>query len=505
MKQAKLGICLVLLLAFLIGSPARIAFAEVSCTVSTDRSSYLVGQTLVVSGMVSPIASGQDVAIVVNGPALDLRSLDEVHPSSNGSYFSRLMTFRADDPLGTWTVKATYQGVQAVATFEYLGAPKASSISCSVSSNNITIGNSVAISGLINPSRSNVSVTLSYNSNGSANTIVTVVSSSDGSYSYSWKPASAGNYQMTASWQGDSLYTGATSDSVSVVVNKISTSISCKSSSSDITQGDNITISGAISPPVSGKNVTLTYTKPDGNTTVTRVALTGADGSYSDSYMPDTSGSWSFKASWGGDSEHQAAATGSASFNVKSRGCIIATATYGSELSPEVQFLRDFRDNTVLSTYAGSNFMTVFNGFYYSFSPTVASVISVNDPLRGIMKVLLYPLIGILHLSSAVFSLFSFDPELGVVTAGLVASSLIAAVYVMPWVLIFGYVRKFKPSMKVVSVTALVWIGSVLAMFLAEVTVSSQLMIASTGVFVIVTMCLTTLGAVRALLKHHIS
>ncbi|MDA1125249.1 MAG: peptidylprolyl isomerase, partial [Crenarchaeota archaeon] len=35
-------------------------------------------------------------------------------------------------------------------------------------------------------------------------------------------------------------------------------------------------------------------------------------------------------------------------------GCLIATATYGSELAPQVQFLREIRDNTVLQTQSGT-------------------------------------------------------------------------------------------------------------------------------------------------------
>ena len=53
-------------------------------------------------------------------------------------------------------------------------------------------------------------------------------------------------------------------------------------------------------------------------------------------------------------------------------GCLIATAAYGSEMAPQVQFLRELRDNTVLQTQAGTSFMTGFNQFYYSFSPAVA-------------------------------------------------------------------------------------------------------------------------------------
>ena len=53
-------------------------------------------------------------------------------------------------------------------------------------------------------------------------------------------------------------------------------------------------------------------------------------------------------------------------------GCLIATAAFGSEMAPQVQFLREIRDNTVLQTESGSAFMTGFNQFYYSFSPAIA-------------------------------------------------------------------------------------------------------------------------------------
>jgi len=109
--------------------------------------------------------------------------------------------------------------------------------------------------------------------------------------------------------------------------------------------------------------------------------------------------------------------------------CVIATATFGSEAAPAVQFLRGFRDNLVLKTSAGSAFMQVFNAWYYSFSPSVAQFIASNDPIRAPIRVMLYPLLGVLSLSSLVYSLFSATPEFAIVMAGLVASSLIGLVY----------------------------------------------------------------------------
>jgi hypothetical protein len=115
--------------------------------------------------------------------------------------------------------------------------------------------------------------------------------------------------------------------------------------------------------------------------------------------------------------------------NVQVSGCLIATATYGSELSPEVQFLRDFRDYQILRTFAGSNFMFAFNAWYYSFSPTVANYIASHQIARTVMKVVLYPLIGVLHASSASYSVLAFQPELAALIAGIVASSLMGIVY----------------------------------------------------------------------------
>ncbi len=376
----------------------------------------------------------------------------------------------------------------------------ASQISCSVSSTSTSIGSSIAVSGAITPSRSGVTVTLSYTLPNATIRTRTVTSASDGKYSDTYTPSIVGSWSVKASWDGDASYAGATSSSVSFTVSKISTTISCSTSSSEITEGDSVTVSGSISPAVSGKTVTLTYKKPDGST-FTRTSTTGSDGSYSDSYKPDVVGSWSVSALWTGDATYDGASSSSKSLNVKKKGCIIATATYGSELSPEVQFLRDFRDNTVLATFAGSNFMAVFNGFYYSFSPSVASSISDNEFSRGVMRVVLYPLIGALHISFVVFSIFSFSPELAVVVAGLVASALIALVYVTPWVLLFSFLKKFRPSTKMICYEGLVWAGSVVAIALAEASTSSPLMMASTGAFVLTTITLTTLVSTRAITK----
>jgi len=79
-------------------------------------------------------------------------------------------------------------------------------------------------------------------------------------------------------------------------------------------------------------------------------------------------------------------------------GCLIATATFGSELAPQVQFLREIRDNTILSTASGTSFMTAFNAFYYSFSPTIADWERQNPAFKEAVKVAITPLLSSLSL-----------------------------------------------------------------------------------------------------------
>ena len=79
-------------------------------------------------------------------------------------------------------------------------------------------------------------------------------------------------------------------------------------------------------------------------------------------------------------------------------GCLIATATYGSELAPQVQQLRELRDNSLLTTTSGTNFMSTFNEFYYSFSPVIADYERENPIFKEMVKVAITPMITSLSL-----------------------------------------------------------------------------------------------------------
>ncbi len=79
-------------------------------------------------------------------------------------------------------------------------------------------------------------------------------------------------------------------------------------------------------------------------------------------------------------------------------GCLIATAAYGSEMAPQIQQLRELRDNTVLTTQSGIAFMSGFNQFYYLFSPSISDLERENPVFKEIVKVGLTPMLSSLSL-----------------------------------------------------------------------------------------------------------
>ena len=82
----------------------------------------------------------------------------------------------------------------------------------------------------------------------------------------------------------------------------------------------------------------------------------------------------------------------------KGGGCLIATATFDSELAPQVQKLREIRDSKLLSTESGSQFMESFNSFYYSFSPIIADYERENPVFKELVKIAITPMLSTLSL-----------------------------------------------------------------------------------------------------------
>jgi len=110
----------------------------------------------------------------------------------------------------------------------------------------------------------------------------------------------------------------------------------------------------------------------------------------------------------------------------KGGGCLIATAAFGSELAPQVQFLREVRDNTVMSTASGASFMTGFNQLYYSFSPTIADIQRENPIFQEAVGVFITPMIS----SLSIMTLAENGSEIEVFGLGISVIALNLGMYI---------------------------------------------------------------------------
>jgi len=119
-------------------------------------------------------------------------------------------------------------------------------------------------------------------------------------------------------------------------------------------------------------------------------------------------------------------------------GCLIATATYGSEMATEVQQLRELRDNTLLQTKSGTSFMNTFNDVYYSFSPTIADMERQSPMFKETVKIAITPMIS----SLSILNYVDMDSEREVLGYGISLIILNLGMYLgVPAVLIVG-IRK---------------------------------------------------------------
>jgi hypothetical protein len=147
-----------------------------------------------------------------------------------------------------------------------------------------------------------------------------------------------------------------------------------------------------------------------------------------------------------------------------------------------------------MKTQSGSNFMVAFNAWYYSFSPYVANYLTTHWVERTIMKGVLYPLVGILYLTSNLYSITSAYPELAVLLSGLLASSLIGGFYLgLPISLLRAKVRRLR-GLKAQSLLekflGVSLLGGMAALLLGEILSSPLLLMVSSATVVLSTLFL---------------
>lgn len=186
-------------------------------TLKSSSSSITPGQSVTLSGTISPSASGTiSLLESINGSAFQQIATPSL---SNGAY-SYSYTISQQ---GTYEFQTSFAGnsqlnpAQSSTVTVAVGVtqPTTPTLTLKSSSSNVKPGQQVTLSGTISPSTSGtVSITLSIN--GSGYQQIASPTLNNGAYSYQYTISGPGNYAFQASFQGNSQYSAAQSASVSV-------------------------------------------------------------------------------------------------------------------------------------------------------------------------------------------------------------------------------------------------------------------------------------------------
>ena len=214
--------------------------------------------------------------------------------------------------------------------------------------------------------------------------------------------------------------------------------------------GDAVRFSGWLyddtGSPVRGATI---YVKDDvglGSDETIAILTTDADGTFSTAWTAErrpSGGSWDFYAVFEGEpglrksrsDTYAVEVAGIASVpqpdqppappSEDDSGCLIATAAHGTELAPQVQALREYRDGTLMSTGHGRAIVPAFSAAYYAFSPHVADLEREHPAVRQAAAALIAPLLYALQAAA----LADHGSDASVLAHGAAAALLAAGLY----------------------------------------------------------------------------
>jgi len=217
------------------------------------------------------------------------------------------------------------------------------------------------------------------------------------------------------------------------------------STKKSLTPGEIVELSGIIEKGIEGDLIALEVKSPSGEIILIRTVELGPGGTYNLKFkIPASAESGNYDIITNLElvgTEETQVSEDPQSPSSSGGGCLIATATYGSELAPQVQQLRELRDNTLLQTSSGSAFMDGFNSFYYSFSPTIADWERENPVLKETVKLVITPLLT----SLSILNYVDMDSEAKILGYGIGVIFLnIGMYFAAPAVVIIHLKKRFN-------------------------------------------------------------
>ena len=276
-------------------------------TITLGKTSLTFGESLRINGDISP-EPGTSVTVIIriSGPV----TVDLTVEATPTGEFSILYT---PPKGGTYEVYAEWTGTEVISgsrsdTLTFTVRKLLVNITVSVTPVNITYGESVFISGRIEPAEvgANQEVFLTYEVDGVTGFIASVITNAEGKFNYTWTPPYGGSYRIVAFWPGTDVYARVSAET-SLFVRKLPSEITVAVSPSRITFTESVTISGRLTPPLEGVTVTIECKREGEEWREIAKVITEADGSFSYRWTPERGGTYLIRASWEGTMSYKGA------------------------------------------------------------------------------------------------------------------------------------------------------------------------------------------------------
>lgn len=319
-----------LLLFFIVMAFLTSSVSAVSISVSTNKSAYKRGETVVVTGSISG-ADSYPVSFIWEAKDSEGSRIDLGQETTDSSgRFSFSFVIRSSSALGKAVVIISFSGTTASKAF-YI--KEQSSLSISANPTSITVGGKVVISGSLTPKIQGATIKILVSSGGSWTELATVPTNGNGAYSYTWTINKEGTYRVKAKWNGNDKYFGSASKEISIKVNKPSkpkATLSISVNATKINLGEAVKVKGSLTP-AKNTDIILEYKDPDGK--ITKFKLTAISGKFSHVLKPSKMGKWTIKAIWPGDNQYAKTESNTVSIVVKKKSSSLEIFIYPSKIN----------------------------------------------------------------------------------------------------------------------------------------------------------------------------
>jgi hypothetical protein len=174
-------------------------------------------------------------------------------------------------------------------------------------------GTDLTISGRLYPAQSGLNLSLTLTAPGGSTQTQPVHTASGGSFSATFRPEQAGRWVVSFRWEGDADYTTLEQSAAFTVAQA---TLDCLLSATNASSGDQVLLSGFLSPALKNIPIVLMLNLPDG-TIQDDTVQTAADGSFTYTVVPEAAGQWGIQVSAPGSASPYSTSCTGLSFNVQ--------------------------------------------------------------------------------------------------------------------------------------------------------------------------------------------